>query len=262
MPAIEEPIVDEVFGSNRSVLVPVDVAKSINIISNLQLQISLQAERTNILRYDYSTLRQILSTVESPTINQLALISDTIKKHLRSVLRSIPIRKIKVLLILAKLDTITRSRRDINKKVLEEDLYFLDIRDIFCRLLLLEVSSTIHQGIARLVNVLSKLYESRVQALSIRTTSSEFVYYPNSDATTTTIVAAPLPSYSPYQARASSKFVSTPSSLIFPSDIVRFYCNSTGCKACRQVRAPLLVYIGQVLKVGRNYREKRQEFDY
>lgn len=41
MPAIEELIVDEVFSSNRSVLVPVDVAKSINIISNLQLQISL-----------------------------------------------------------------------------------------------------------------------------------------------------------------------------------------------------------------------------
>lgn len=194
--AEEELLVDDVFGPDRSVLVPVNIVKSISSISDLQLQIGLQAERTNILRYNYSTLRQILSTVDSPAINQLALTSNTVKKHLRSVLRPIPIRRVKVLLILAKLDTATRSQRDINKKAPEEDLYFLDVRDMFSRLLLSDVSKTIYQGIANIVDVLSELYKSRVQASSIRTISGEFVYYLNAGATA--IAAAPTQIPGPY----------------------------------------------------------------
>lgn len=180
-----------------------------------------------ISRAQYSALQDVMNLLKTSDdglaqLDRLPPTVDTLKRHVHEERPHIEIRRKTVALQPDKLPSsrITNalvSGNDANS----QELYYINPVSLMQRLLQSSLASSMHFGLAHLVDTPTEAWHSIQWAGSIRTTSGEFAKYPNGEP-------------------------------IFPGDIVKFGCGVSICKVCRSDNPQH--HTGQVMEVYRDQR--------
>lgn len=213
---------------------PVEQHRKAHDLSEFALGLGLYCIIHSVSRKQYSTLLQLLKLLgHSDKISRLPDSLDTLKRHVRESIPRIDTRVVKDLPLNPKKLSSSRMLSAImSGESPTQDLFFLNPVDLLRRILSSRISSTLHFGMAQLVDNPSEAWHSMQWAGSVRTTSGEFAYYP------------PFPSMEP----------------IFPGDILAYQCAFPACTGCHEkvatnVRVATKVHLGQIQAMFRDHRD-------
>ena len=174
-------------------------------------RLRIWCEGASLSQKEYSSLKDLLGLIKDISqLRQLPNTLDTLKKRTREQIPLLKMRKLELAVNHPKLPTRSRPTETI--------VFFNAIYLIKTILATLNLLNKMYQGIMHFVDKPTKLYHSLAWGSSARTTSKEFIRYPNS-----------LP--------------------ILPSDFIYFKYLEIDC-LCRTANSN---HIGRVLYVRRNY---------
>lgn len=172
----------------------------------------------------YASLRQILKMLEPhKEISILPESVSTLKGWARSQMPLLPLRQKTIPLKVEKLPSLRPSLKDSEFSP-SETLYFFDPVHLFSTFLSSpQIVKKMHVGFAEFVDSPNQLWHSRSWSSSIRSTSGQFLHYPDGQP-------------------------------IFPSDFVQYQCLDLCCR-CQDESS---THLGRILAVGKDYRSTRE----
>ncbi|KAJ6185889.1 hypothetical protein N7519_007190 [Penicillium mononematosum] len=199
----------------------VEVPRTLTPMDKFHLLFSIWLDDARISRQQYASLAEILRTVtDTSSLQSLPRDITTLKRKLWGQVSLLPVRTRKITIIPSQLPTLSARQRHLNEQLMK-NIYLIDPIPLVTKLLQSPVfESHMYKGVAELVSNPGELWQSLSWASSIRSTSGVFARYPNK----------------------------TP---IFPSDFIRYRCNSPDC--CAQGLPPFTPHLGRVVGVYKQH---------
>ncbi|RDW60356.1 uncharacterized protein DSM5745_10814 [Aspergillus mulundensis] len=192
-------------------------------LPSFHLMLGLWSLKYNITQSQYKALVEVLQLLDDVSlIASLPASLGQLKKNTKGQFRSIPLRRVKVPVVSAKLQTLSApdKRRALDASTW---MYFIDPIPLISSLVKSpSFMQQIHQGMAEFVDVPTELWHGVAWGSSVRTTSGQFARYPG-----------------PVGDRAAA----------LPSDFVWYRCQKLNCACTSDSRT----HIGRINCVGINH---------
>lgn len=197
-------------------------------LSPFAYALGLYCKQYGVSRTQYTALREVMNLLKQDGLSLLDRLPDTVdtlKRHVHEDRPHIELRQKEVALQPTKLPSSRRAAALINDRQLSQNLYYFNPIDLMQRILSSSLVSSMHFGLAELVDTPTEAWHTMQWASSIRTTSGQFALYPNREP-------------------------------IFPGDIVKYSCSLFDCPTCHQAQP---VHTGQVMEVYRDQRDSSRQ---